>query len=125
LHLIGDPQALEHLGEMDTARAAARWIDIGERLRGEQRAFQGVWRRDVGLGCALADDDDDAGAGEHRHGARRRLAVLHQGVDPLPERDDDIGGFAALDTFHGRAASGERERELVSGRALELRPEIF
>jgi len=39
--------------------------------------------------------------------------------------DDDIGGFAALDTFHGRAGSGERDCELVSGRALELRPEVF
>jgi K+:H+ antiporter subunit KhtU len=26
--------------------------------------------------------------------------------------DDDIGGFAALDTFHGRAGSGERDCEL-------------
>jgi hypothetical protein len=33
--------------------------------------------------------------------------------------DDDIGGFAALDTFHGRAGRGERDRERVSGRALE------
>jgi hypothetical protein len=39
--------------------------------------------------------------------------------------DDDIGGFAALDTFHGRAARGERDRERVSGRALERRPEVF
>jgi len=39
--------------------------------------------------------------------------------------DDDIGGFAALDAFHGRAGSGERDCELVSGRALELRPEVF
>jgi hypothetical protein len=31
----------------------------------------------------------------------------------------------ALDTFHGRAGSGERDCELVSGRALELRPEVF
>src|SRR5207253_8596539 len=40
LHLVGDPQTIEHLREMDAARAAARWIDIGDRLRGEQRAFQ-------------------------------------------------------------------------------------
>src|SRR5439155_14667630 len=87
LHLVGDPQAIEHLGEMDAARAAARWIDIGDRLRGEQRAFQGVWRRDIGLGCALANGHDDAGAGEHRHVARNSLAVLHESVDPLLGND--------------------------------------
>jgi hypothetical protein len=38
VHLIGDPPAIEHLGDMDAARAAARGIDIGNRLRGEQRA---------------------------------------------------------------------------------------
>ena len=63
-HLVGDSQALEHLGEMNAARAAARRIDIGDRLRGEQRALQGVWRRDVRLGRALANGYAEAGAGE-------------------------------------------------------------
>src|SRR6266545_4764869 len=62
-HLTGDAQAIEHFGEMDAARAAARWIDIGNRLRGEQRVFQGVWRRDIGLGCALPNGHENAGAG--------------------------------------------------------------
>ena len=39
-HLTDDAQAMEHFDEMDTARAAARWIHIGDRLRGEQRTLQ-------------------------------------------------------------------------------------
>ena len=36
-----------------------------------------------------------------------------------------MGGFAILDTFHGRPGISKRDRELVPGRVLDLRPEVF
>src|SRR5262245_29385314 len=76
-HLTGDTQAIENFSEVDSARAAARWIDIGDRLRGEQRALQGVWRRDIGLGRAFANGDENPGAGERYHAACSGLVVLY------------------------------------------------
>jgi hypothetical protein len=34
---------------------------------------EGVWRRDIGLGCALAHGHDDAGVGEHRYVVRTSI----------------------------------------------------
>ena len=102
---------------MDAARAAERRIGIGNRLGGKQRALQGFGRRDVGRVGARA--------GDHGHVVRNRFAVLDEAVDPLRGDDDDIGGFAILDTFHRPAGSGICDRERVSGLALERRPQVL
>ena len=41
LHLCGNAKAIEHLGEMDAARATARGVRVSDRLGRKQRALQG------------------------------------------------------------------------------------
>ena len=47
--LLGNAELVEQAGEI-AARAAARRIDIGDRLGVEQRPFESLDRADVGLG---------------------------------------------------------------------------
>ena len=49
LDLVGDAELVEQVRNVDAARAAARRIDIADRLRLEQRLLEGLDRGDVGL----------------------------------------------------------------------------
>jgi hypothetical protein len=52
-------------------------------------------------------------------------ALLHEAIDPRLGNNNDIGGFAVLDTLYDHRQGGERDREPVSGCTLEFRAKIF
>ena len=81
-------------------------------------------RRDIGLGGALANDQPDAGAGNHSHVTHRSFAALRTAIDALSGDYDDIGGFTILYTLYDPGEGVERNYQLVSARVLKLRREI-
>ena len=99
LDLVGDAELHQQLVDIDAARAAARRIDIGDRLGREQRLLELVDRADVRLGRALLHHHADADAGEIDLAAGGELAARDHFVDHGRGDHQDVEGFAAFDAL--------------------------
>src|SRR5207245_10450740 len=78
IHLLGDAQALQHLGDVLAARADFR-IDIDDRLGCQQRALERIDRRDVRRRRRFIHRDADADARDRLRAALDAPLALEAG----------------------------------------------
>src|SRR6202521_1625115 len=92
LHLGRKAEPLEHARNIDAARAAARRVDIGDRLRVEHGAFERLDRADVRPGRARLDDDADPDLGQDDAACRGEFPLLREIIDSRRAPKGDIEG---------------------------------
>ena len=121
LHLLGDAHPREQALEIRPRRAAGFRIDIGDRLRCQQRALERVHRRQIGrCGAARLDADAHQRADELVRVPSASAPVLLQPVDRGFRHHDHVCLLAGLQLVDQRARRIGDELELVSARAREL-----
>src|SRR5262249_16358144 len=113
-YLVGYAKALEEFVDVDSARPAARRIDVGNRLRREQRVLECLDRADVRLGRALLHHDPDPDAGEVDPAAGRDLALAREIVDDGRGNDGDIESLPVFNPLLQTACSVIVDRNLVA-----------
>src|SRR5215211_1425263 len=124
LHLISDPEALEHLGEVDAARGAEGRVGVDDRFRRKQRPLQRLGRADVGLGCAGAYAETNAGARQDDLAIRRDAALLDEVIKRGGGKDEHVHRFAGRNTPLDHAWRAIDRGDLVLGSTLEGSAEV-
>ena len=117
------PSFVEQASDIDAARAAARRIDIGDRLGRQQRLLEGIDRADVGLRRAGLDHDADADAREVLPRCRRRTCPCRRDRRPRGREHGEVEELAAFDALGERADRVVLDDDLVAGLLLEIRHE--
>src|SRR5262249_12627577 len=120
-HLIGDAEPLEQLVDVDSTRAAARRIDIGNRFGGKQRILEGPDRPDVGHRGAFLDHNTDRDGCQINPAVRDDFAGSGQAIDDYRRDDRHIEGFAGFNSLLQAARSVVVDDDLVARLILEIR----
>jgi hypothetical protein len=120
--LLGDAEALEQSLKVDPRRPL---LDIANRFGIEQRTLERCGRADVGLRRAAFDRKARVRSRNVGAGCCHQLALLDQVVGDRRAEDRDIECRALFYLGLERDSRIEGERELVPGRLLELRGELF
>ena len=120
-NLLENAPALEHLLEIDAARARG----ITQRLRGEHRALHGFFCRNVQLRGPRAHGNGHAGLHEIHAASGPHLAIRDQLVDRIARQHHHIDRFAGLHALgHIHPARGFGGHGLSGGLAKSGRERV-
>src|SRR5438067_12117569 len=117
LDLVGDPESLEDAGERHARGALPR---IADRLRGEDRGFQGLRRADVGLGRAGFHRHTDPGPRDLLFALGHDLPLLRQVVDDGSRQDQHVGRRALQELRLEDRGQTVGDDDSMTGGPLEL-----
>src|SRR6267154_1229947 len=122
---LGDAELLQSLCQVDTAGAAARRVDYGNRFGIEQGLLERVDRADIRFRCTFFDRHPDRRLCQRDSTPADQLGNADKLVDPRLGRDRDVDRLIGGDLLVDLAGCCVFDRELMARRFLESRAKLL